>query len=354
MFTSCHHNISLPDDLHLQPTMPFRSSTSSLTTSSMTKSSVNLTLSVNLTSNINLTSSQSCKNIPCAVQGRASPADLLKTVSETRLNDAKGKRTFLSQKMRSNTYSNLAVGIKGEPHKREDSSSPSGSEPKKSRHRRDTKKVKNLQKMFEYQSETDVRHKRRYKTGVKPTPSDPGPSPPPNLKKTESFGFQQNEEEEEDDEDDEDDKRLSLDSSLNNLHIKVDQDKKSRTGFHSRFGMKLARKLIPPGVDTCTLLQYAITNQDLELVEKLLQRNEVAREINCLHPPGVSVLHQACVLGNFHIVKYLVERGADVTQNTWNEWSPVRIAATFGHFDVAQLLLLTGGDVDDVRDGLKC
>ena len=88
------------------------------------------------------------------------------------------------------------------------------------------------------------------------------------------------------------------------------------------------------------------------MLSKLLAEPDASHYINFLHPPGVAVLHQACVLGNFNIVKLLVQKGADVRLKTWRNLSPTKLAATCGHFDIAQLLLLAGADVRDVMYGI--
>ena len=155
----------------------------------------------------------------------------------------------------------------------------------------------------------------------------------------------------------ESEKRLSLDSSLKSLGINVDEKsgkEKNRgmSAFGKQLGKKLARKITKtPSQDAMQGLQYAVTTQDYEMLQKLLNTPEAADLVNVLHPPGVAVLHQACVLGNFNIVKLLLQKGADVNLKTWRNLSPTKLAAICGHYDVAQLLLLCGGDVRDVMCG---
>ena len=39
--------------------------------------------------------------------------------------------------------------------------------------------------------------------------------------------------------------------------------------------------------------------------------------------------------------------GADLNAKTWAHWTPTKLAVTYGHFEVAQLLLNNGARVDD-------
>ena len=72
-----------------------------------------------------------------------------------------------------------------------------------------------------------------------------------------------------------------------------------------------------------------------------------------MRPPGVSALHQACVLGNVKILILLLDYGANINQKTFSELSPLQVATLFGHFEAAQCLILRGADSIDIRDGFK-
>ena len=143
-----------------------------------------------------------------------------------------------------------------------------------------------------------------------------------------------------------------LETSLSLLNISV-TNKRNRAPSPSRFGKRLARRFVSLSQSNESLLLHAVTNQDYEMIEKLVCAEDNECNINYLYPPGVTILHQACVLGDFEIVKLLIEKGADVKIKTWSNLSPTKLAVTYGHFDIAQLLLLTGADVDDIKNGIQ-
>lgn len=102
-----------------------------------------------------------------------------------------------------------------------------------------------------------------------------------------------------------------------------------------------------------SILHNAIKNSDTEALEKLLQDANTRGEMNTQKAPGVTEFHQACVYGDVNIVSMLVSHGADLNLKTWSKLSPVKIAVTFGHFDVARLLLESGADQMDIVNGFQ-
>ena len=100
-------------------------------------------------------------------------------------------------------------------------------------------------------------------------------------------------------------------------------------------------------------LQNAVNNNDYEALEKMLSNGKDNLDINYMYPPGVSLLHQACVLGDIDVIKLMVDKGADVNAKTWAQWTPAKLAVTYGHFEVAQLLLDSGARVDDIVNGFQ-
>jgi len=100
------------------------------------------------------------------------------------------------------------------------------------------------------------------------------------------------------------------------------------------------------------VIHYAVSQQKLSLLTQLLQDDPLVN-VNYMRPPGVNVLHQACVFGNLDMIKLLVEHGASINKRTWSNLSPLQIAVSFGHFDVAEYLLRKGADCGDVRDGFE-
>ena len=116
----------------------------------------------------------------------------------------------------------------------------------------------------------------------------------------------------------------------------------------SNLSQKLKQTFTSGRVD---LLQQAVVNSDMEMLEKLLSHDRYLEKINYLEPPGVTVFHQACVYGDFDVVQLLINKGADVALLTWTKLSPLKIAVMFGHYEIAELLLHSGADLNDIRNG---
>ena len=121
-------------------------------------------------------------------------------------------------------------------------------------------------------------------------------------------------------------------------------------GKSSGVGRKIARKF---SNISDNLLQHAVIHKDLDMLEKLLPEENYVNEINYLEPPGVNILHQACVFGDLKIIKLLLRKGAKVNLKTWARLSPLKIAVMYGHYEVAQFLLLTGADLNEIKDGFQ-
>lgn len=132
--------------------------------------------------------------------------------------------------------------------------------------------------------------------------------------------------------------------------MKLPENKKIRKVSSKRFSKLLARKQSLQYEESP--LQSAVYNYDLATLEKLLcNNNNVDFDVNCLYTPGVSLLHQACVLGDINITTLLVEKGANVNLQTWNKMSPIKLATVYGHFDIAQYLISSGAYVHDIVNG---
>jgi len=53
-------------------------------------------------------------------------------------------------------------------------------------------------------------------------------------------------------------------------------------------------------------------------------------------PAGMAALHQAVLTGNLDCVKLLVKYGADIHQRDENGWTPLHMACSDGHADIAR------------------
>lgn len=83
----------------------------------------------------------------------------------------------------------------------------------------------------------------------------------------------------------------------------------------------------------------------------------VSSPVNLKNAEGFTALHVACKFGRLEVVEHLLtESTVDVEAQTSavkNKLTPLMIAAQFGHRDVLQTLISTGGAIIEKRDKLK-
>jgi len=89
---------------------------------------------------------------------------------------------------------------------------------------------------------------------------------------------------------------------------------------------------------------------DTSKAEKLLANLRVpnARDRN-----GISLLHWATFIGHPGIVRFLIEKGADVNIKDWSGKTPLHYAAKIGDTIIAKLLLEKGADIN-AKDNRNC
>jgi ankyrin repeat protein len=94
----------------------------------------------------------------------------------------------------------------------------------------------------------------------------------------------------------------------------------------------------------------ALKKGDTSKAEKLLVDLRVpnARDRN-----GVSLLHWATFIGHPGIVRFLIEKGADVNIKDWKGNTPLHYAAKIGDAIIAKLLLEKGADIN-AKDNHNC
>ena len=95
----------------------------------------------------------------------------------------------------------------------------------------------------------------------------------------------------------------------------------------------------------------SILRNDYNALVRALQVNTI--DVNYMRPPGLTPLHQACVVGNLKIVRTLILHGADTKLRTWSNLTPLLIANLFGHFDVALFLINQGACTRDIQNGFS-
>ena len=90
------------------------------------------------------------------------------------------------------------------------------------------------------------------------------------------------------------------------------------------------------------------------------QGNGVKRHlkpVNQTRWSGDTIMHRACIGGNLETVKYLVEEaGADFRmKSVWGGYTPLHLAAKYGHEEVCEYLMLKGSDWEDTdKKGKTC
>jgi ankyrin repeat protein len=94
----------------------------------------------------------------------------------------------------------------------------------------------------------------------------------------------------------------------------------------------------------------ALKKGDVSKAEKLLSKLSVP---NARDRDGVALLHWATFLGYAGIIRFLVEKGADVNIKDRNGNTPLHWAAANGQVKIADLLIRHGADVN-ARDELNC
>jgi ankyrin repeat protein len=99
-------------------------------------------------------------------------------------------------------------------------------------------------------------------------------------------------------------------------------------------------------------LHYAAVYGHVHLVRYLIQHGADA---NARDGEGLQAIHKACQFGNFEVVKALLDHGVEVESlATDAAWTPLYYAAGSGDLDVIRLLISKGADVnhEDVEEGI--
>ena len=134
------------------------------------------------------------------------------------------------------------------------------------------------------------------------------------------------------------------------LHLTVIFDQKAALGVLLRFGAKFM-----PDKDGWTPLMLAVEKLDLDLTTLLFR---AGAELDCHPKLGATPLHIAICSQNgeqdqkrLDVVKFLLEHGA-VCRADVDGWTPLHLAAEFGHDVIVTLLLDQGHDVNaQICDG---
>lgn len=73
--------------------------------------------------------------------------------------------------------------------------------------------------------------------------------------------------------------------------------------------------------------------------------------INAKDNDKYTPLHRACYSNHVEIVKYLLQKGADVAAKTEMQWQPLHSCCQWNHVKCASVLLQNGADVNAPSEG---
>jgi len=96
----------------------------------------------------------------------------------------------------------------------------------------------------------------------------------------------------------------------------------------------------------CSALHYASMFGNLEIVKYLLEKGA---DIHLNSEAGIDALHHASKFGNLEIVKYLISKGAEINKadNTGNY--PIHAVSFFNHLNIMKYLCEKGAEIDCVN-----
>ena len=116
--------------------------------------------------------------------------------------------------------------------------------------------------------------------------------------------------------------------------------------------IKTVKRLVECGADINamndhgrTALFYAIYQNNTEIALFLIEKGAKC-ELECIQMSNFTLLHYACVQGNYTLVKALLEKKCDPNTIAESCESTVYIAVTKGYLDIVSLLIEYGADVN--------
>lgn len=93
-------------------------------------------------------------------------------------------------------------------------------------------------------------------------------------------------------------------------------------------------------------LYEAASIGDLDRVKSLIENKPSL--VNSYAPDGFTPLGLSCFFGHIDVAKYLIEKGADASQASDNplKVAPIHSACTISNYEIAELLVLNGADIN--------
>jgi uncharacterized protein len=128
------------------------------------------------------------------------------------------------------------------------------------------------------------------------------------------------------------------------------RDKQGNTALHvairEESGKAFEALLKSPGTDVSAINQAGETPLMLAALKgELAWAKELVKRGALVNEPGWSALHYAAAGPNEHLVRWLVEQGADIDARSDNGTTPLMMAAGYGGLSGAEVLIAAGADV---------
>ncbi|CAH1169642.1 unnamed protein product [Phaedon cochleariae] len=87
----------------------------------------------------------------------------------------------------------------------------------------------------------------------------------------------------------------------------------------------------------------------LERVKSLIETDPDL--VNATDKDKYTPLHRACYSNHLDIVKYLIQKGANIAAKTEMQWQPLHSCCQWNHVDCAAVLIQNGADVNAKSEG---
>jgi ankyrin repeat protein len=90
-------------------------------------------------------------------------------------------------------------------------------------------------------------------------------------------------------------------------------------------------------IETSNLLIFASENDVVESIKELIFKK--GADVNAKDKYGCTLLHIACINGNYECAKLLIEAGADINAKNFDNVTPLNLARECNHPKIVALLL---------------
>lgn len=99
---------------------------------------------------------------------------------------------------------------------------------------------------------------------------------------------------------------------------------------------------------TGAIFLSACQTSDYDEIERILSDTDNKKIINYANSDGLTALHQASIDGNIKMIKYLLEKGADINVTDNEGWNCLHASASCGYVEIARYLVDQGINIAEV------